>query len=748
MSARTGSLTRRDLVKGGALIVGFSLFGRWSSPGAAVPPKQPWSVSPAQIDSWLVVHADSTVTLHVGKVELGQGTLTGLLQIAAEELDLDLSQVGSAEVDTSRSPDQGSTARSAGIEEGGMEVRIAAAEARQALLQRAAARLNASFDDLVVNRGVVSVAGSATRAVSYGELLDEGTFNVSITGKALPKRVDQYKLVGTRAPRVDIPAKVAGTFEYMQFVKLPGMQHGRVVRPDGQGAYGTYFRVQSIDEQSIADIPGVTVVRRADFVGVVAPVEWHAVKAARQLKVTWAETSTLPGNGGLHARMRAAVTTDTVIEARGDPESALAQAAHRVAASYSAPYQSHAPFGPNCAIADVQPDAALVICSTHHPFDTPAIVGKVIGLPAEKVRVRYVEGSGTYGRSGFDDAAQAAAVMSQQTGKPVRVQFTRGDEVAWDAYGPAHVADVRVAADAVGKLIAYDYVGWQHGWMYLEPTEEHVLGIRPPVPGSNRASNVNRFNAGAMYEVANKRLFNRHLSGLDGFLRGSALRSPMDLAISFASEQAIDELAIKVGMDPVAFRRHNITHPRWLGVLDAVTGSSQWQPNATRRRNGSIVSGRGVGLGTHFVSYGAAVADVDVHLDTGNVTVRHIHAALDCGLAINPGLVENQIIGMCMQATSRALKEEVLFDERQVLSRDWASYEVLRFADHPQVTPIVVQQLGEPSTGAGEEAMGATNAAIANAFFHATGVRMRTFPLTPARVLAALKAPANPVSVV
>ena len=520
------------------------------------------------------------------------------------------------------------------------------------------------------------------------------------------------------------------------------MVHGRVVRPEGQGAYGTYFRIAAVDEASIADIPDVRIVRRRDFIGVVAAKEWDAVKAARQLKVTWQSTETLAGNAKLYEQMRAARTTDSIIEEKGNVEMALQQAAHVVTATYRAPYQSHAPFAPNCAIADVQGDRALIMNSTHHPFDTPKIVGTVIGLAPEKVRLKFVEGSGTYGRSGFDDAAQAAAIMSQAVGRPVRVQFMRGDEIAWDAYGPAHLADVRVAADAQGKLTAYDYVGWQHGWMDLEPTQEHAIGTKPSDPPAGVASCVNKNNAGAMYAIPNKRLLNKHLSGTDVFLRGTALRSPMDLAISFASEQALDALAYKAGIDPVDFRRRNITNPRWLGVLNAVASSSKWQPRkATAKRNQSgIVKGRGVALGTHFVSFGAAIAEVEVNLDSGVVTVKHIHAAIDCGLAINPGLVENQIVGMCMQATSRALKEEVQFTTTNVTSRDWASYEVLRYAEHPEVTPIVVQQLNEPSTGAGEEAMGATNAAIANAFFDATGVRMYEFPLTPKRVLAALQA--------
>jgi len=371
------------------------------------------------------------------------------------------------------------------------------------------------------------------------------------------------------------------------------------------------------------------------------------------------------------------------------------------------------------------------------------MLSTVLGMPAEKIRVQYYEGSGTFGRSCYEDAAQAAAIMSQAVGRPVRVQYMRWDEHGWDNYGPAHLAEVRAAVDANGKLVAYEYHGWQHGWTVTSS----VLDIALQKAGVERASGsasitVNPMSTGSMYAVANRRVIS-HAVPMNGYLRGAALRSPLDLSFAFASEQTIDELAYAIKMDPLEFRRRNIGDKRWLGVLNAAAEAAKWQPRvmASSLSNADVVTGRGIGLGTHHVSYGAAVADIEVNKRTGLIIAKRLYGALDCGLAVNPGLVENQIVGQMIQSTSRVLKEEVTFDKRNVTSLDWVSYPILRFAEHPDVTAVVVQRLDEPSTGAGEEVMGATAAAIANAFFDATGVRMRQYPLTPERVKAALAAP-------
>jgi nicotinate dehydrogenase subunit B len=734
--------SRRELLKaGGALVIGFHL-GSAVSPALAARGDAAGPPDPAVIDSWIAVHADNTATIYLGKGEFGQGNTTGLLQIAGEELDLDMSQLKWVVLDTNVTPDQGATTSSSSIHRGGPQVRAAAAEARAVLLALASARLGVQAGSLVANKGVVSIDGYPPRSVTYGELLGDKPFAVKLTGTAPQKPITRYRLVGTRVPRVDIPEKASGKYMYMQHLRMPEMLHGRVVRPRGQRAYGDGAKPLAVDESSIAGIPGARVVRKGDFVGIVAPQEWDAIKAAQALKVTWKESTTLPGNADLFDRMRGAKTTDTVIANWGDAPAAFAQAAHVAAATYRCPYQSHAPFAPNCALADVGPNGALVISSTQDIYNSRAMLAVVLWMPVEKVRVQYCEGSGTFGRSCYEDAAQAAAVMSQAVGKPVRVQFMRWDELGWDDYGPAHLADVRAAVDAAGRLIAYEYHGWQHGWMINETTHELAL----LTPSRERADGpmsipVNRMSTGSMYRVANRRVVS-HAVPMVGLLKGAPLRSPLDLSFAFASEQTIDELAFAVKMEPLEFRQRNIGDARWLGVLNAAAEAAQWKPRvaASAVSNAETVTGRGIGLGTHHVSYGAAVAEIEVNRRTGDIVAKRICAALDAGQVINPALVENQIVGQVIQATSRTLKEEVRFEPTGVTSLDWVSYPVLRFAEHPDVVPVVVQRLDEPSTGAGEEVMGATAAAIANAFFDATGVRLREYPMTPERVKAALAA--------
>jgi nicotinate dehydrogenase subunit B len=737
MNAEHGPWTRRNLLKGGALIVGFSLTGLPSSAGAATDVAGP--PDPSRIDSWIAIHADNTATIFLGKCELGQGATTGLLQIAGEELDLDMAQLRTARLDTSVSPNQGATTSSSSIHRGGPQVRAAAAEARQALLALASTRLGVQSGSLVVSKGVVSIDGEPYRSVTYGALIGDKPFQVKFTGTAPQKPIGRYRLVGTSVPRIDIPAKVAATYTHMQHVRIDGMLHGRVVRPRGQRGYGAGAKPLAIDETSIAGV-AARVVRRGDFVGVVAEREWDAVRAARDLKVTWQETAALPGNADLYERMRAAKTTDQVIASIGDPDRAFAGAARVASATFRCPYQGHAPFGPNCALADVKPDGALVMSSTQDIYNSRDMLATVLGLPVEKIRVRYHEGSGTFGHSCYEDAAQAAAIMSQLVGRPVRVQFMRWDELGWDNYGPAHLADVRAAIDRSGKIVAYEYRGWQHGWIETENSHELALQSGPAERTTGAASiPVNRMSTGSMYASPNRRVIS-HAVPMVGYLRGAPLRSPLDLSFSFASEQVIDTLAREAGIDPLIFRRNNIGDPRWLGVLNAAAAAAGLSSGMPRSSPGSgdIVRGWGIGLGTHHVSYGAAVAEIEVNRRTGVIVAKRLYGALDAGLIVNPALVENQIIGQMVQATSRMLKEEVTFDRSNVTSLDWESYPVLRFGEYPDVVPVVVQRLEEPSTGAGEEVMGATASAIANAFFDATGVRLYQYPLTPPRVLAAL----------
>ena len=733
---------RRDFLKAsGTLVVGFSLgdtlLAQQPAPAAGGSGAAARVIDLKQVDTWLAIHADNSATVYIGFAELGQGASTALLQVAGEELDLDTTQLRSVQLDTTVTPNQGGTYSSASINRGSPQIRSAAAEARRALLQLASERLGAPAERLTVQRGVVSIAGEPQRSVTYGDLIGGKRFDLAVSGTAPVKAVRDYRLVGVSSPRKDLPAKAAGTYEYIQHVRLPGMLHGRIVRPRGQGAHGVTPRVRAIDETSIRGVPA-RVLRRGEFVGVVAEREWDAVRAARDLEVSWDLPPLLPGNGALHARMRREPSEERVVLERGDITAAFGAAAHVVTQIGRGPYQAHAAFGPNCAVADVRADSALVISPTQDIYATRGMLARVINLPAETIQVRYQEGASNYGHGCQDDVTEAAAIMSQLAGRPVRVQFMRADEHGWDNYGPAHLGEARVAANGEGRIVAYEYHGWQHNWMNVEPSEQFA-GAAPAERPGTIAQQVSPLNLGSMYGVDNLKLVNHKVPPM-GYPRGAWLRSPLDLSFSFASEQAVDQLAFLLRTDPWVFRQRNIRDPRWLGVLDAVANASGWQPRpaAANLSRARMVTGRGIGVGTHLASYGAAVAEIELDKRTGRVLVKRLVGAIDAGLAVNPGNIENQISGQLIQTASRMLKEEVLFNVTQVTSLDWNSYPILRFNEAPEVTAIVVQRLEERSTGAGEEVMAGAAAAIANAFFDATGVRMQEYPFTPARVRAAL----------
>ena len=777
------SLARRDFLKTtGVVIVGFSMAGKVPAQPQPVGanPVQRGVVSgppdPDTIDSYIAIHADNTATIYSGYVELGQGGPTALRQVAAEELDLDLEQVRTARVDTFVSTN-GFTAAARTAAVGCTELRAAAAEARRVLLEAASMQLEAPVGNLTVAKGVVSVRSDPRRAVSYAELAGGRSFDrafeqVSYNGgielprrspdNAVAKDRDAYSLVGTRVPRPDIAEKVRGTYQYVQHVRLPRMLHGRVVWPRGQGAYGiSNPTVVSIDESSIDDIPDVQIVRRNNFVGVVAEREWDAVRAARQLEVTWEPfAAALPGHEALFDSFRSAEADDLTDTDDGDVEAALSRATHVVSSAYRGPYQSHGTMAPNCAVADVTADAALIMCSDQGIYQTRDGIARLLGLPVEKIRVQYYEGSNAYGSSCYRDAAQAAAILSHEVGRPVRLQLSREDEFGWDNYGPALLSEIRAAVDANARLVALDYQAWVGAAGGLTTTSQLALGAAPATdaiytigPGVDGPGGAGLFSVHPthihMYDVSNRRIVNHRVVGT-GRLRVGPLRAPMDPSAFFALEGVMDELAYAARLDPYEFRKRNISHERWLGVLEAATDAAQWTPRvaASRLSSATVVAGRGIGLGTHHmtqnqgdrITFAAAVVDIEVDKSTGAVVAKHVYGAMDCGLAINPGIVESQMVGMAVHGASLALHEEVQFNETNVTSLDWGSYRTQRFADHPAVTMIVVQQLHEQSSGGGEELLPPVVAAIGNAFFDATGVRLRQYPLTPQRVLAALAA--------
>ncbi len=726
------SMKRRDLLKaGGALIVNFG-FPELSAAQSRMPVAGP--PDPEQIDSWIAIHQDNTVTVYIGFAELGQGCSTALLQVAAEELDLSMAQINTTGLDTNITPNQGGTYSSSAMRRGGPQVQRAAAEARQALLNMAAQHLDVPVSSLSVRDGVVT---EGRASVSYGELIGEHQFNIAFTGTAPLKNPDSYKLVGKPVPRNDIPLKADGTYRFVQHQRLPGMLHGRIVRPRGQGAYKDGIQVESINESSIAGI-AARVVRQGNFVGVVAEREWDAVKAAQQLAVTWRQPESLPGNDNLFQQMEDGMTNKRVAVEKGDA-SIYKDAFVKCEFKATGPYQAHVPFAPNCALADVAGNSALVMCSTQDVYNTRTSIANLLGLDTENVRVQYHEGAGTFGHSCWDDVAQAAALMSSLAGSPVRVQFMRWDEHGWDTYGPAHIGKARVSADDEGKLQSYEYEGWQHHWSLIETSEQTAKGTPaaewPPFP----AQQINPLTLGSMYDIDNRYLLNHHVPGLD-YLKGAWLRSPLDLSFAFVSEQAIDDLAYQLGMDAWKFRQQNISNYHWLDVLNGAAEAANWErrPIASNASTEGVVRGRGIGVGTHLASYGGAVAEIEVDTRTGEVRILHLYGAIDAGLVVNTSNVENQIVGQLVQTASRMLLEEVTFNKTNVTSLDWSSYPIMRFDGCPDVTPVIVQRLDEQPSGAGEEVMAAAAAAIANAFFDATGKRMTMYPFTKKRVLARL----------
>jgi CO/xanthine dehydrogenase Mo-binding subunit len=744
------------LKAGGSFVIGFSLVGAAAqaagaanNPGAASTLHTgalPGPPDPTQIDSWLQVNPDNSVTLFHGWAELGQGSPTAVRMIAAEELGLSMDQVTAAQIDTNVSISSFAAGSSSTLTAmGATSMRGAAAAARTLLLNMASAQLGVRVGSLTVSNGVVSGGG---KSIGYGALASGKLFSTTIAAaKPTLTSPANYKVIGTRIPRIDIPDIVTGKTTYVQNVRVPGMVHGRVVRPRGQAALVQGATVVSIDKNSIAHIPGAQVFQKGNFVGVVAPKEWDAIEAAVQLKVKWDNTPMLPGNGNLNAALRdpANLQTATLAVNTGDVGAGFASAARTVSASYFTPYQMHGSLGPNCAVADVTATGALVLCASQAPYiTTRAAVAAALGVPATTVRVELFPFSGTYGHSTYDDASVSAALLSQGIGKPVRVQFMRWDEHGWDQFGPAQSTDVRGGIDANGNLVAYDYTAYNHGWTQVVESAAQLAGTPlPAAPGGQ----IDTVNSGSFYKTPNQRVTGKVVNGYKGFFKGIWLRAPGAPQAAFASEQTIDALAHAAGMDPIAFRIQNIDATqtngvaRWITALNTVAKAADWKPkvSASNLGSGNVVTGRGVAIGGFAGSYPAIVADITVNKKSGVITVDHLYAAQDAGTTVNPASVENQMVGCLVQGVSRALMEEVTFTKVRQTSLDWVTYPVIRFKQSPKVTTVVIQRLDQPAAGSGEPTTAAVPAAIANAFFDATGVRLYRMPMTPGQVRGALR---------
>ena len=687
-----------------------------------------------RLDQWLRINRDGTVSVFPGKVEIGQGILTVLVQIVAEELDVALERVKLAPADTSRSPNEGITSGSRSIQESGMALRYAAAEARDLLLQRAAVKLDVSLEQLTTADGVVAARSGGS--VTYWELADEGLLARDASAEIAPKTAAQHTVVGTAVPRLDIPGKVAGVPSYVQDLELPGMLHGRIVRPPGYSG-----QLTMLDAAEVQAMPGVVaVVRDGNFVGVVAGREEQAIRAQRRLAriSQWEEQSTLPENSDPRY-LFASVSTAEVISEK-NAEAAAVVSSHE--AEYSRPHIAHASIGPSCAVAQFADGQYTVWTHSQGIFPLRGDLAKVLGVDEKSIAVIHAEGAGCYGHNGADDVALDAVLLARAVpGRPVRVQWMREDEFAWEPYGSAMVVRMGAALDAEGRITSWGHDVWSHGhstrpgskggvnllaaWHLAQPLAPAAPG-NPPLPpgGSHR-------NAIPLYDFPQQRVIN-HLVR-EAPLRVSALRSLGAHVNVFAIESFMDELAATAGADPVEFRLRHMKDVRARAVIEAVAAKAGWRP----REQGDGMRGRGIGFSRYknLGCYVAVIAEVEVE---NEVRVKRAWAAIDAGQAINPDGIVNQTEGGIIQTISWTLKERVDFDRQRVTTRTWQDYPVLTFAEAPEIEVTLINRPDQPPLGAGEGAQGPTGAAIANAIFNALGVRMRDMPFTRDRLVAAM----------
>jgi CO/xanthine dehydrogenase Mo-binding subunit len=760
-------MSRRAFLKaGGALVVSFGAAGittrlvrgpAFAQGGAArsAPP----------LDSWIAVNADGSITACTGKCELGTGLYTAQAQLIAEELVVPLERVTLVQCQTGVTPDQGTTsgAQSHPTNFNRSNLALAAATAREALLRLAAERFGVPADRLTIKDGVVSLASEPSRHVGYGALVGGRKFGIALDANAQRRHPRDWTVLGKPVPRLDIPAMATGQFEFVHNVRLPGMLHGQVVRPPTVGA-----ALVRVDEQSVAGLPGVVkVVVKKNFVGVVAEKPWQALLAASKLEVEWTSGVPLPAQRDFYGWLRSQKPTrDTLLVDSKDVDAKLAQAATVVKATYLHPYQMHGSLGSSCAVADVRGGQATIFSPTQAVYPHRSTAAMVLGLPPENVRVVFKMGSGCYGLNGAEAVSYDAAVLSQAVGRPVRVQLTRKDEMAWENFGFAFVIDQRAGLDAQGDIVAWDCETWSAtlgsrpgggnpgnvvtGWLLgFEPAAFAPRSPAPPPTSFNNGSNgVPSYVAGYIGDrsqgtgsVRSERVLTHTIRS--PFFTGP-LRSPQRLQNTFAHESFMDELARRAGADPVAYRLRHIRDPRLAGVVSAAAKAANWAARASPRAgvpSRGAAAGRGIAcvLYEGDNGYCATVAEVDVNQDSGAVAVKRLVIALDCGPVSNPDGVRNQLEGGALQGLSRALGEEVTWDERKVTSVDWTGYKSLSLGwTAPAIESVLVDSPDVPADGAGETSITLVAAAVGNAIHDATGARLRQIPFTPERVLAAL----------
>ena len=761
------NISRRDFLKtSGALVVNFSAASLAGPFAFAQGPfdTHPSHVDPKKLDSWIAVAADGTVTAYTGKCDFGQGMFTVQTQLVAEELCVPLSRVKLIQCDTSVAPDQGTTSgsQSTPANFNSDNLAQAAATAREALIVMAASRLGEPAGQLTVADGVIT--GKSGRKITYAELIGSKRFDLPLSMTAKRRSPSQWTVLGKPVRALETPALMTGQFEFVHNVRVPGMLHGRVVRPPEVGA-----TVAGVDESSVKQLPGVVkVVVRNNFVGVIAEKQWQAVQAARQLKVKWGPGTGLPEQKTFFESLRKQPSQDALLVDSKDVEQQLAAARTVVRATYVYPYQMHGSVGASCAVADVKPERVTLWSATQSVYPTRSIVAKILGLPLESVRVVFVRGSGCYGLNGADTVSIDAALLSQAAGKPVRVQLSRQDEMAWENFGSACVIEQRAGLGDDQRITAWDCETWSaskggrpgydrpgnvvSGMLIGNAPEE--IKQRPAAEPRNELRN--RSNAAPSYiagcvngkcngagNVRSERVLTHTVAS--PFFTGP-LRSPLRIQNTFAHECFMDELCARAQADPVAFRLRHLSDARLVDCVKAAAQAARWDarpsPKAGAGRSGTA-TGRGLACVVYEGNngYAAAVAEVSVDLESGRVVPKRFTVALDCGPISNPDGLRNQTEGGILQGMSRALVEEVTWDNKRVTSRDWSSYNSLYLdLETPAIDITLINRADVPATGAGETAITLVPAAIGNAIFDAAGIRLREVPFTAERVQAALHA--------
>jgi nicotinate dehydrogenase subunit B len=696
-------------------------------------------------ETFITITANGAVTAFNGHVDLGTGIRTALGQIVAEELDVSFARVVVVLGDTSRVPNQGATIASETIQITAVPLRKAAAQARHHLVALASQRLELPASELSIEDGLIR--GRDNRSVSYGELIAGGTIRLELADDVPVKAVDAYTIVGQSVPRVDLPAKATGELVYVHDVRLPGMLHGRVVRPPYAGVDAGDFvgtSLIAVDESSVRDIPGlVAVVQIGDFIGVITEREENAIKAAAQLKVSWKPTPTLPDLKDVETALRANPSTPRVLIDKGDVSAAIDAAEKPMQRTYIWPYQMHGSIGPSCAVADVRDDLVRVWSGTQNPHPLRADLAILLRRPENEIDVIRMEAAGCYGRNCADDVSADAVLLSRAVGRPVRVQLTREQEHAWEPKGTAQLMDVNGGLNADGGVAAYNFATRypSNGAPTLALLLTGTIAPAPAVFEMGDRTAIPPYDYDAMRVVAHD---------MPPIVRASWLRGVSALPNTFAHESYIDELATEAGVDPIEYRLRYLKDPRAIDLVNAVAKRAEWTPRPVWKEpltEGDIVRGRGFAYALYVhgpfpgkpAAWSAWITDVAVNKSTGDVSVTRVVAGQDSGLMINPDGVRHQIHGNVIQSTSRALMEEVSFDRASVVSREWGAYPIIKFPDIPKIDVLMLPRQDQPPLGVGESASVPSAAAIANAIFDATGVRFRELPFTPERILAGLR---------